>query len=578
MATDVKATDPNALGNLLSQMLAQPNPAGLPGAAAGKQPTANQLAQVWSLLGATALEGAPATADKSRGNKVTGTQKYAALGLPPVPRSRQTPESQAAYAAMNAQMQTALHTMAQSAQVSLHPSNLPKGAPAKPGMQITNPVKPNFDSATFASNTSAKAQSLLKGLDISHGNTLYAFMVLRLKHGQENLKQLQDLSQLSTDMQESSIKEQIAKSQEADKAAHKAHKKAGILGFLNKLVSVVMLIVTVVVVVASSFIGMTGAALIMAAMVVGFLVAGGVAGKKEHKGFDFWKGIDVAGYVGDAAMMLIGVGAILEALKNTFKESTRAAITAATKTAAENVGKSATESALKTGGKETLDAGAKALQERLVRVAEEQILKGTQKNILRGMMVREALRENFTQSLHKFGHLSAAKGSEKLAGKAAASAAASATEGVAAAGTAAAEGAAGAGAATGEAAAAAGGTAAKGADAMDSVTKGYLGTMRKLGDNAVLTSAGLTVASAAVELPQAIVKYKVARLQGDSDAAMAEVKMWKALYDVMDAGYKSAQDAIKHIVDSHGSAVKATHDMLDQKQRVSQMVLNNLAG
>jgi hypothetical protein len=351
---------------------------------------------------------------------------------------------------------------------------------------------------------------------------------------------------------------------------------------LNKLVSVVMLIVTVVVVVASSFIGMTGAALILAAMVVGFLVAGGVAGKKEHKGFDFWKGIDVAGYVGDAAMMLIGVGAVLAALYATFKSAGSEAIKTATKIATENASKSAAESALRTGGKESLDAGAKALQERLVRVAEEQILKGTQKDILRGMLVREALKENFTQFLHRFGHLSATKGSEKLAGKAAAKAAAgaaaAATEGAASAGAAGAEGVAGAAATTAEGATVSGEAAAKGAEGLDSVTKGYMETLRKLGDNAVLTNVGLAVASAAVELPQAIVKYKVARFQGDSDAAMAEVKMWKALYDVMGVSYKSAQEAIQHIVDSHGTAVKATHDMLDQKQRVSQMVLNNLAG
>ncbi len=506
---DINSIDPKGPASVAPGLPSFPPAPGAPGA----QPSKVDLAQLWALLGAEQVDTVDATKEASKGNKTGASQRYASMGMPPVPKANMTPQTLAAYDSLKADMHSALGALPATV-AAQQQSNQPPLQKARHGMQLTNPAAPNFDAKTFAQNLSRKTDDVLKGLNTGNGNALYAFMLLRIAHGDQIINELQTLSQLSTDMQSTATQQQIEKSKESERSAQKAHKKAGILGTLNKVLTVVLLVVTVVF--AAFTFGAAAFLATMAAMLIAGVIAGAVKGKQQGKSFDVWGGMQIAGFVGDGIMFAAGVGAVIMALRQVMAKGATSGLTSATKAAAETAGKNVT----RTGTEVIGDVGAHVAGHQAFNALENATRHKLLNALAKGTLDKAAKRVVFEQSMKTtFERVSASSAGHQALGKL---------------------------------------------------------TTKKLGAGLGYLPGAVLVAQGAAQIPPAIIKLQASLYQNDSDRAQADLKIWKAVYELFDDSYKNLQDTIQHIVDGHSKAVDAAQSMLKNKQTTNLAMARNM--
>jgi uncharacterized membrane protein len=347
-----------------------------PGAAAA--PTTAQVQQMWSMLGIDGVNPTGASSKTKAGAKAAGGPSVASLGLPPVPKAKQTPQTAAAYESFASQLQPAMVAGAKVDPTKLGKSKLAGASKAAPGKQTENLFAEHFDFKAKSHQAANVLSQALEGLQAAQGNAMYAFMVLRLQHSSDNVKQLGQLANLASAMQKTTSDQQIQKSQEAEKSAEKAHKKAAKMGIFNKLLTVVFLIITVVAVLASPIAPMLMVA-ILAAMAIAAGVAGGVKGKKEGKGFDLFGGLEIASYVGDAMMMACGVGAVLTATRAVIKKSGEEAFKNVVRTGLKDTGRvKAAATAVASLDPTLINDGLRAANKAVLSESEKMALQGMQ--------------------------------------------------------------------------------------------------------------------------------------------------------------------------------------------------------
>ena len=321
---------PDYLQYLNTELPGFPGQGGAPGK---KGATENPLSQILAAMGGdpgalAALTGgnptnaAPGTAGApgvtgARAARAAQNHKFtrdaAASYLPPprAPRVTAGPQTAAAYTSManelqgaqqNAQLRTAQNPdVQQNEQMSWRP-----------------PTDASPDQ--MADHIAQKAGGALNTAGAYQGDMMREFMALRIKNGSDGLKELGELSDLATDIQDSQLKEQEAKSREADKEAHKAQAKAAKMGIFSKVLEVLIMVITALVAVFS-FGTLAPVMAIAAAAAIAFIAGGAAQGAKNGKGFDVMGGLEIANYVADGMMVALGLGAALMAVQTAMKSA-----------------------------------------------------------------------------------------------------------------------------------------------------------------------------------------------------------------------------------------------------------------
>ncbi len=325
----------------------------------GQTAGASEVDKMWALAGVDGARAGRGTAGSAE------VQNLAAMGPPPGPQVRADAHTAGDFKSLATQVNQAMAAGAATDITKIHADLAHLKTTPAPGMQTQNMLAKNFDFKAKANQVGKGIDQVVAGLTSANGNALFAFMVLRLKNGQNNVEQVNKLSDMASNLQTSSANEQLARNKASADAAAKAHKKAAKMGIFNKLLTIVFAIITVVAVVCAPITAMMTLA-ILGAMTVAFTVAATVKGIKNGKGFDLMGGLEIASYVGDALLLAVGIGAVIAAV--------RAATSGAGKSAARVAAKSATESATKaatTAGKTSLASVAKSAGSESERLAAE---------------------------------------------------------------------------------------------------------------------------------------------------------------------------------------------------------------
>lgn len=407
---------PDYLQYLNAQMPSFP---GQPGANPQGTAGAPSLAQLLAILGtnpsaADATPGvagaggaAAAAAARTPGAAQAAAARYTRDGanshLPPprAPRTTMTPNTASAYDSL-------------SNELAAVQGNVQQRMSARPDANTTMaPFDYNGTNEQGAQHATDMLSHVINNVQEVQGDTMTEFMALRIKNGTQGLKELGELSDLCNDVQNSQLKEQEAKSREADKEATKAAKKAAQMGIFNKFLTVLMAIVTAFVAVFTLGTGL-GLMCVAAAALIAF-IAGGAAKGKGKGGFDVMGGLEIATYAADAAIMVVGIGTVLIAAQQAMKDAAKGVAIAVTEqmakqldsAVAKNVGKSLAEAAPKAMINEARNAGftvtEKAMEEAGIKQTTKAVLKTAASSGTKGATnsVQEVTREQLLSMMRR---------------------------------------------------------------------------------------------------------------------------------------------------------------------------------
>ena len=463
---------------------------------------------------------------------------------PPQSGSRQAGE---APSGLSAQRRSAspsasiLHSRAQSssptAQAAAPQTSTAAAAPPVDAAELaTLQTLPGLEGLTTEGASEKVGQVLqgaMDGIKKGSADALYAFMVLRVLFGNDAVKALGQISDISANLQETAADQQLAKARVAAEQQEKAANKAAKFGALSKIVTVVMMVATVVAAVCTLGAAAPGMAILLgcvlaAGMAAGFIGGGVAAGKKEGKGFDIWKGLDMASTVGDAILMAIGIGAIMMALKNAGKAVMNGTVK---KAAAEAVGRAAKD-ATKAG---VAKAGAAAAEQQAktysMRMMKEFIKKFGE------TVVKES----------KDAYKSILRASEKKAAPTVAKGAATA------------------------------GTDASAAS-LSQVSKDLVDPLLQAGFNTralYMAQGGLAATQTATQMTQAVGAFQVTQLQADAHENEAFSKLWESIYSQAKQMYTQSQESMQNFVDMHNHEVESIMQMFNNQTKTTGLIARN---